>query len=132
MRALPKKVGQNLAVLEEEPGGKDVTEGPGWSTMARPFSFLWLPFPPHIWPVDRYELAPRDTLELAGCTQSQNHMRRRTPGFLNADTSPAATMQLDKAIIQGFKDVDADVRAKFPDGTTATLVLLKLSPDGEE
>lgn len=32
VRALPKRISQRLAILEEEPGGKDVTDGPGWST----------------------------------------------------------------------------------------------------
>lgn len=38
--------------------------------------------------------------------------------------------QIDKAVIHGFKSLDDSVREAYQDGTCATLILFKLSPDG--
>ena len=55
-------------------------------------------------------------------------------GTTNSPVTPCSLprdAQLDDAILKAFKFVDQSICAVMPDGTTATVVLLKKAPDGE-
>lgn len=120
VRSLPKKIGQRLAQLEEGPGGREVTEGPGWPTMARSTA--------HHRPLSSYE---HDCVKRLSSMTTMRDLHGAFSCFLTQlRTPPLSPPQLDKAILQGFNDIDLEIRSKYPDGTTATVILLKLSPDG--